>query len=135
MKNTVSLSFSHFSNYWANYIEHIINTYWLMEGQRIPNKCPMEYRNSLKNYFHTMRFLTLFSSSSFFLLSKEEVTLSCNLQEPKRITYLLHSPNKSSTSIHHTKVAFPCKRVREVIKSFEFMSLRKGSVFHSSRIC
>lgn len=82
-----------------------------------------------------MRFLTLFSSSSFFLLSKEEVTLSCNLQEPKRITHLLHSPNKSSTSIHHTKVAFPCKRVREVIKSFEFMSLRKGSVFHSSRIC
>lgn len=67
-----------------------------------------------------MRFLTLFSSSSFFLLSKEEVILSCNLQEPRRITHLLSSPNKSSTSIHHTKVTFPYKRVSEVIKSFEF---------------
>lgn len=82
-----------------------------------------------------MRFLTLFSSSSFFLLSKEEVILSCNLQEPRRTTHLLSSPNKSSTSIHHTKVAFPYKRVSEVIKSFEFEFKKRFSLLLIQNIC
>lgn len=44
------------------------------------------------------------------------------------MTHLLSFPNKSSTSIYYTELAFPCKRVTEVIKSFDFMNLRKSLV-------
>lgn len=53
-----------------------------------PPYAPMEYRNSLENYFHTMGILTLFTPLLLFLHNKEEVTPPHNLQKLRRLTHL-----------------------------------------------